>query len=122
MAPATSALIAEFNLTTTQSIAPVSIYTFAVALGPVLGGPLSETAGRYVVYWGLGTLGALFTLGAGFVHSFAGLCVLRFLAGFCFGPALAVVAGTLNDCFHAKDRGLPSALLVLVPFLSPGIA
>lgn len=122
MAPATSQLRAEFSLTTTQSIVPLSLYTFALALGPVLGGPLSETSGRYVTYVGLGTLGALFTLGAGFAQTFAGLCVLRFLAGFCFGPSLAVSAGLLNDIFKPVERGLPSALFILTPFLGPGIA
>lgn len=122
MAPATTKLQEEFGVTITQSIVPLSLYTFALALGPVLGGPLSETSGRYFTYNGLGTIGALFTLGAGFVHSFAGLCILRFLAGFCFGPSLAVSAGLLNDVFRPVDRGLPSALFILTPFLGPGIA
>lgn len=122
MAPATTQLQEEFGVDITQSIVPLSLYTFALALGPVLGGPLSETSGRYLTYTGLGTIGALFTLGAGFVHDFAGLCILRFLSGFCFGPSLAVSAGLLNDVFQPVERGLPSALFVLTPFLGPGIA
>lgn len=122
MAPATTQLQEEFGATATQSIVPLSLYTFALGLGPVLGGPLSETAGRYVAFVGMGTAGALFTLGAGFVGNLAGLCVLRFLAGFCFGPSLAVAAGLVVDCFHPVERGLPSALFVLTPFLGPGIA
>lgn len=122
MAPATTQLREEFGVTTTQAIVPLSLYTFALGLGPVLGGPLSETVGRYTAYVGMGTIGALFTLGAGLVHNFAGLCILRFLAGFCFGPSLAVSAGLLNDCFHPVERGLPSALFILTPFLGPGLA
>lgn len=56
---------------------------------------------------------------AGLVRQFAGLCVL---AGFCFGPSLAVSAGLLNDVFKPLQRGLPSALFILMPFLGPGIA
>lgn len=122
LAPAVAQLQEEFGVTVTQSILPISMYTFALGLGPVLGGPLSETSGRYVTFLGLGTLGSLFTLGVGFVHSFAGLCILRFLAGFCFGPSLAVSAGLLNDIFRPVDRGLPSVLFILTPFLGPGIA
>ncbi|KAF3764832.1 MFS general substrate transporter [Cryphonectria parasitica EP155] len=122
MAPATTQLQEEFGITLTQSIVPLSLYTFALGLGPVLGGPLSETVGRYSTFIGLGTLGALFTLGVGLVHNFAGLCILRFLAGFCFGPSLAVSAGLLNDVFKPVQRGPPSALFVLMPFLGPGIA
>lgn len=122
IAPATTQLREEFGVTTTQALVPLSLYTFALALGPVLGGPLSETAGRYSSYVGLGTLGALFTLGVGLVHNFAGLCILRFLAGFCFGPSLAVSAGLLNDVFRPVQRGFPTALFILIPFLGPGIA
>lgn len=43
-------LEAEFGVTTTQSILPVSMYVFALALGPVGGGPLSETVGRLPVF------------------------------------------------------------------------
>lgn len=109
-------------MTSTQSNVPISMYTFALGLGPVLGGPLSETSGRYITFLGLGTLGSLFTLGIGLVRNFAGLCTLRFLAGFCFGPSLAVSAGLLNDIFRPVERGLPSVLFVLTPFLGPGIA
>lgn len=122
LAPAATQLQEEFKVSVTQSIVPLSLYTFALALGPVLGGPLSETSGRYSIYTGLGTIGALFTLGTGFTHNFAALCILRFLAGFCFGPSLAVSAGLLNDVFQPVERGLPSALFVLTPFLGPGIA
>ncbi|KAL1852048.1 hypothetical protein Daus18300_012330 [Diaporthe australafricana] len=122
MSPATTQLQEEFGVGITQSIVPLSLYVFALALGPVLGGPLSETIGRYSTYTVLGTLGALFTLGCGFVHSFAGLCILRFLAGFCFAPSLAVSAGLLNDVFKPMERGLPSALFILTPFLGPGVA
>ncbi len=37
----------EFNVTNTQAILPLSLYVFALAFGPVISGPLSETIGRY---------------------------------------------------------------------------
>lgn len=122
LAPAVTQLQDEFGATVTESFVPLSVYTFALGLGPVLGGPLSETRGRYVAFVGMGTAGALFTLGAGFVRNLAGLCVLRFLEGFCYGPSLAVSAGLLTDVFRPVERGLPSALFILTPFLGPGIA
>lgn len=122
MSPTVAQLQEEFGVGVTESLVPLSLYVFALALGPVLGGPLSETVGRHSTYTVLGTLGALFTLGCGLVHSFAGLCVLRFLAGFCFAPSLAVSAGVLNDVFKPRERGLPSALFILTPFLGPGVA
>ena len=122
MSTAPAQLKAEFGVTTTQSILPLSLYVFALALGPVVGGPLSETIGRLPVYLGGLIGGALFTLGAGFVHSFAGLNILRFLAGALFAPSLAIAAGTINEMYHPQQRGLPSTLYALMPFLGPGIA
>ncbi|KAM0274305.1 hypothetical protein ACHAQH_007979 [Verticillium albo-atrum] len=110
----------EFGVTITQSILPVSMYVFALGLGPVLGGPLSETIGRHPIYAGSMFFGALFTLGSGLTHNFGALCFLRFMAGFCFSPSLSVGAGTISDMFHLAQRGLPSTLFVLMPFLGPG--
>ncbi len=69
----------------------------ALGLGPIIGGPLSETAGRKAIYVGAASVGGLFTLGAGFTTSFAGLCVLRFFAGFAYGPSLAIGSGFLAE-------------------------
>jgi MFS family permease len=122
MSSAPSQLVSEFDITTTQAILPLSIYTFALGLGPVVGGPLSETLGRYPIFlYGL-IGGTLFTLGAGLTHSFAGLCILRFLAGFCLAPSLAVSTGTINEMYKPAHRGLPSTMFILMPFLGPGLA
>lgn len=96
------------------------MYVFALGLGPVVGGPLSETIGRHLIYVGSMFLGGLFTIGAGVTHSFGALCFLRFMAGFCFSPSLAVGAGTISDMFQPAQRGLPSTFFVLMPFLGPG--
>jgi MFS family permease len=122
MSSAPAQLKAEFGVTTTQSILPLSIYVFALGLGPVVGGPLSETVGRLPVFVGGLVGGTLFTLGAGLTHSFAGLNILRFLAGFCFAPSLAIATGTINEMYKPAKRGLPSTLFVLTPFLGPGVA
>ncbi|EGY16609.1 polyamine transporter 4 [Verticillium dahliae VdLs.17] len=110
----------EFGVNVMQSILPLSMYVFALGLGPVLGGPLSETVGRHPIYAGSMFFGALFTVGAGLTHNFGALCFLRFMAGFSFSPSLAVGAGTISDMFHPAQRGLPSTLFILMPFLGPG--
>jgi len=121
MSTAPSQLQAEFGVTITQSILPLSLYVFALALGPVVGGPLSETIGRLPVFVGGLVGGTLFTLGAGLVHSFAGLNILRFLAGFFFAPSLSIATGTINEMYKPVERGPPSVFFVLMPFLGPGI-
>ncbi|KAL1873625.1 hypothetical protein VTK73DRAFT_812 [Phialemonium thermophilum] len=119
--PAHAQFMSEFHVGSTVAILPLTLYVLALGFGPVVGGPLSETVGRRPVYIGSVAAGALFTLGAGFTHSFAGLCVLRFLAGFCWGPILAVASGSISDVFLPAHRGPVSAFFVLVPFLGPGL-
>ncbi|KAF9876621.1 major facilitator superfamily transporter [Colletotrichum karsti] len=121
ISPAHTQLMEEFNVTMTQAILPLSMYVFALGLGPIVGGPLSETVGRHPVYLGSLPLGGLFTLGAGFCHNFAGICILRFLAGFCLSPSLAIGTGTINETYQPSKRALPSTLYILMPFLGPGL-
>ncbi|KGO70278.1 Major facilitator superfamily domain, general substrate transporter [Penicillium italicum] len=121
LSPAHSQFMEEFGVSSTVAILPLSLYVLALALGPIVGGPLSETVGRYPVYIGTMSLGTLFTLGVGFCPTFAGICVLRFLAGFCYAPTLAIAAGTLNETFEPVHRALPSAIFILTPFLGPGL-
>ncbi|KAJ6010106.1 hypothetical protein N7522_005122 [Penicillium canescens] len=121
LSPAHSEFMTEFGVSSTVAILPLSLYVFALGLGPIVGGPLSETVGRYPVYVGTMVLGTLFTMGAGFSPTFAGLCVLRFLAGFCYAPTLAIAAGTINETFKPVKRAIPSTIFILSPFLGPGL-
>ncbi|KAH7316870.1 major facilitator superfamily transporter [Stachybotrys elegans] len=120
VSPARGQIQQEFDVTRTQSILPLSLYVFALGLGPVVGGPLSETVGRLPVYLGSVPLGAIFTLGAGFTHNFGALCFLRFMAGFAFSPSLAIGAATISDVYIPAHRGVPATIFILMPFLGPG--
>lgn len=111
----------EFNVSSTVALLPLTMYVLALGLGPVIGGPLSETIGRYPVYVSCVPLGAIFTVGAGFVHNIGGLCFLRFMAGLCWGPVLAVASGSLAETFRPKSRGPVSAVFIMMPFLGPGL-
>lgn len=111
----------EFNVGSTVALVPVALYVFALGFGPLIGGPLSEIVGRYPIYAASLPLGSLFTLGVGFTHNFGALCFLRFMAGFCWAPVLAVAPGTLSETFGPKTRGPASAFFILVPFLGPAL-
>ncbi|KAI0125589.1 major facilitator superfamily domain-containing protein [Xylariales sp. AK1849] len=121
VSPAHSQFTEEFGVSNTVAFLPLSTYVLALALGPILGGPLSEVAGRQAVYIMAVVLGGLFALGSGLTHSFVGLCVMRFLSGFFYGPSLSVGAGVLNETYLPIERGLPSTLFILSPFLGPGL-
>ncbi|KAJ6081456.1 hypothetical protein N7499_006330 [Penicillium canescens] len=121
LSPAHSQFMEEFEVGRTVAILPLSLYVFALALGPIIGGPLSETIGRYPVYVGSVALGCIFTLGVGLSHTFTAVCVLRFLSGLCFAPPLAIAAGTINETFKPASRAIPSTIFILTPFLGPGL-
>ncbi|KAI1754054.1 MFS general substrate transporter [Xylaria castorea] len=120
ISPAHQQLIDEFGVSSTVAFLPLTTYVLALGLGPVLGGPLSETMGRKAIYIGAAAAGGLFTLGAGFTTSFAGFSILRFFAGFAYGPSLSVASGFLAETYTPVERGIPSLLFILCPFLGPG--
>ena len=111
----------EFNVSSTEALIPVALYVFVHGFGPPIGGPLSETIGRYPIYVVSVPLGSLFTLGVEFAHNFSALCFLRFMAGLCWAPVLSVATGTLAETFRPKTRGPVSAFFVLMPFLGPAL-
>ncbi|KAJ4859585.1 major facilitator superfamily domain-containing protein [Trichoderma breve] len=114
-------LMEEFGVSRTVALLPLTLYVVALGLGPIIGGPLSETIGRYPVIMGGLTIGALWTLGAGFVHNFGALCFFRFLSGFFWAPILANAPGSISETFMPKTRGPVSAIFILTPFLGPGL-
>jgi MFS family permease len=111
----------RFCVSNTVALLPLSLYVLALGFGPILAAPLSETFGRHVVYLLSPPLGALFTLGAGFAPNFAALAILRFLAGICFSPPLAIGAGTIADCNPPSERAPATVLYILSPFLGPAL-
>lgn len=121
VSPAQVQFMREFNVGEVVALLPLSLYVFALAFGPVVGGPLSESYGRLPVYQGTCVVGLLFTVGAALVHNFGGLCFLRFMAGFSWGTSLAIGSGTIVEMYHPKQRGLAMALFILMPFLGPGV-
>lgn len=119
--PAYPQIMERFDVGSTVALLPLSLYVLALGLGPILGAPLSETYGRRAVYLITPPLGILFTLGAGFAPSFAGLATLRFLAGMFFSPSLAIGAGTIADTCTPSKRALATTLYILSPFLGPSL-
>jgi MFS family permease len=114
-------IMEEFHVSSTAAFVGVSVYVFGLGFGPVLGAPISETFGRLVVYRSSLPISMLFTLGAGFTHSFAGLIICRLFAGLFGSAVLAVGAGTNADCFPAKSRAYATIWFLLAPFLGTAL-
>lgn len=121
ISPARSELIRDYGADKTTAILPLSLFVLALALGPVIGGPLSEAVGRYPVIVASIPLGIAFTVGAALVKNLAGICVFRFFAGLSFAPCMAIGPAMLADLFDTKERTRPGALFIMMPTMAPGL-
>ncbi|KIX00893.1 uncharacterized protein Z518_09958 [Rhinocladiella mackenziei CBS 650.93] len=111
----------HFGVSNTAAILPLTVYVLGLGCGPILSAPLSETYGRRSVYLIFFPPSLLFTLGAGFSHSFSSFVVCRLFAGLLGSGCLAVGAGTNSDLFAHLDRAIASAVFLMAPFLGPAL-
>ncbi|KAM3416506.1 hypothetical protein BST61_g8096 [Cercospora zeina] len=106
---------AEFHTTEEISILPLSLYNVGMAFGPLIGSPLSETAGRRVVVLITTPLFALFILGSGFANTVVGLNVCRFFAGAVAAPAIGNASATICDYTAGRYRSVVMAFYYAIP-------
>lgn len=114
-APAIEDIRKEFNVSEEISILPLSMYNIGMAFGPLIGSPLSETAGRKVVIMITTPIFALFILGAGFSTSITSLTVCRFFAGAFAAPAIGNASATLTDYTAGRYRAITMSFYYTVP-------
>lgn len=120
-APAFPAIQQAWGVSTTVALLPLTTYVLALAFGPIIAAPMSETYGRHIVYLLSVPIAILFTIGTGFSQNIWTLCILRFFSGMAFSPALAIGAGTIADMTKNEHRTIPSTFYVLSPFLGPAL-
>jgi len=115
--PAHDAISAEFGVSTTVALLPLSFYNLGMAFGPVVSSPLSETFGRKAVYLLTTPTFALFTLGSGLSQSLAALTICRFFPGMFASPGVSLASATISDMTAPVDRGVPLAMYYTIPFV-----
>lgn len=114
-APAIENVRSDFDISEEVSILPLSMYNIGMAFGPLIGSPLSETAGRKVVIMITTPIFALFILGAGFSQSIASLTVCRFFAGAFAAPAIGNASATITDYTAGRYRGVTMSFYYSIP-------
>ncbi|KAI4942640.1 hypothetical protein J4E91_009809 [Alternaria rosae] len=119
--PALADVMRDFDVSRTAALIGITLYTLGLAFGPIVTAPLSERKGRKVVYLLFFPIFMLFTLGAGFSKTYAGLVTCRLFAGLFGSPALAVGAGTNADLFPPHKRALTTSFFLMAPFAGPSI-
>ncbi|OJJ45978.1 hypothetical protein ASPZODRAFT_67518 [Penicilliopsis zonata CBS 506.65] len=121
-APATTALMTEFNISRTAALLPGTLYMMGLAFGPMIMAPLSEFIGRRWLYLATSSSIVAFAGGAGAARNFATLLICRFLCGFLGSAGVAIGAGTILDVWGvAKVGGLARLLFICGPFLGPSL-
>ncbi|KAL5342723.1 major facilitator superfamily domain-containing protein [Aspergillus crustosus] len=113
--PGSEQVQAQFNVSRTVSLLPLSASSLGLAFGPMMSSPLSETFGRKLVYLLTLPLVNLFTIGSGSSQSIASLIVCRFIAGLFSAPGVSVAAATITDYTHPSERVIPLGIYYSVP-------
>ncbi|RYP19221.1 hypothetical protein DL767_009689 [Monosporascus sp. MG133] len=112
----------EFRVSQPVALLGLSLYALGLALGPVIGAPISETRGRKAVYLITLPIFLLFTTGAGLARNIQTLIICRFLSATFGSPALAVGAGTVADIWDMEHGGgLATVLITCTFFLGPSL-
>ena len=106
---------AEFHVSNTVAVLPVTMYNLGMGLGPMIASPLSETFGRLAVYIVVLPPFMLFVLGTGFSKSIASVIVCRFFAGVFASPSVAIAAATIADMFEPSRRAVPLIIYYSTP-------
>jgi multidrug resistance protein len=110
-----------FGITSkTQLVLPTSIYIVGYVLGPLVFSPLSETFGRKIVMISTFVVYTAFTLGCALAPTWAGLIVMRLLAGIGASTPNSVVGGIYADIFSTpRERGRVIALYMTCTTFGP---
>ncbi|KAH9214000.1 major facilitator superfamily transporter [Leptodontidium sp. 2 PMI_412] len=126
--PALGGVMDDFNVSAVTGLLGLALYVLAYGIGPMLFAPMSEipAIGRTPIYVWTFVLFVILQIPTALVDNFAGLLVLRFLAGFFSSPCLATGAATFQDMYSMVK--MPHLLafwagaVTLGPALAPIVA
>ncbi|KAJ9602966.1 hypothetical protein H2200_012746 [Cladophialophora chaetospira] len=114
-------IMVEFNVSSSVSLLGVSLFCLGLAFGPMIAAPLSETAGRLIIYRLSLPIATLFVIGSAVANNLSSILVCRFFAGFFGSPALSVGSGTLADIWIPRHRTRATAFFLMAPNLGPSL-
>jgi multidrug resistance protein len=119
-APGVGQLVQDFHITSTElSSFVVSVYLLGYCFGPLLIAPISEIAGRRIVYNVCNFFYVVFTITCAVAPEIGSLTVFRFLAGFAGSCPLTIGAGSIADMYVQEKRGGAMAAWALGPLIGP---
>lgn len=120
--PAIPTIVDELNVGTAMVSITVSIYVFGLAIGQLIGGPLSDRFGRMkIMVMGLVIFAgcSLMLANSSSIESFWLWRILQSLGG---GIAVVGVPATIRDNTEGKESAKLFALIALISMIAPSIA
>ncbi|EYE93946.1 putative MFS multidrug transporter [Aspergillus ruber CBS 135680] len=122
VSPAGSILADKWNISVVVANLSITIFCIGFALAPMVLAPLSEFEGRRPIFLASGVLFVASLIASGGTHTFAGLCVARFLQGVGASTFSTMVGGVISDIFHAEERNTPMVLFSAAALFGTGLA
>lgn len=112
------------SLQTTAELTATSVssYLFAVGVGQLLWGSISDRFGRSVVLYSALAVYEAITIGIIFVQSIDQLIVLRVLQGLFVGSTIVSAQAIASDVFEPSERGAAMGTVFLFLLIGPVIA
>lgn len=122
-APAQEAVMDQYHLSgEVVAVLPLSLYNLGMALGPLVGAPLSEAYGRKAVFVATTPVFGLFMLGSSFAKDMTSLAVCRFFAGVFASPNISNASASILDYTPSQHRGSSLGVYYSLPSLAAGFA
>ncbi|KAK5126147.1 hypothetical protein LTR85_011503 [Meristemomyces frigidus] len=111
-----SRIAAAFHVSEEAEALSVSLYTFGLAAGSLLAGPIAETVSRNPIYVVSRCLHVAWLVGVALAPNFGAQCVFRLLAGLSGSVLLAIHAASVADIFGPTYRTVAWPIIALASF------
>ncbi|KAF2741784.1 putative MFS multidrug transporter [Sporormia fimetaria CBS 119925] len=108
--PGVPQMTQEWGISNVAALVGITMFTSGFAIAPMVLAPFSEIRGRRPVFIISGLLFVLCQLCTGLTQSYAGMLVVRFIAGVGGSTFSTMVGGVISDIYHTADRNTPMAL------------
>jgi len=99
-------------VSTEAAVLRLSLYTLALAFGPMLNAPISEHFGRLPVYILSYGLSLPFLAGSALAPNLGGFLATRFFCGLFQSVTIANLGGTIADLYDARSTGYPMSIFL----------
>ncbi|GAA5861875.1 hypothetical protein JCM5353_007126, partial [Sporobolomyces roseus] len=114
-------MMRDLNCSKELATLGLSIFPLGFGIGPLFTAPLSESYGRYPLYFGSALIYLVFFIPIAYGQNIATVIICRFIAGIAASTGSTLVGGTVSDLFEAHNRGLPMAIFSISAFGGTGL-